>query len=880
MWLYERIDAIKDSGYGAEFPQFIKENLNSSFEIRPYQKNAFCNFITYFENQNLHKDKSIHTLFHMATGSGKTLIMAGLIIYLFKKGYRNFLFFVNLSQIVKKTEDNFLNNSSSKYLFANKIIIEGKEVRIRKVSNFSDCNKDDINILFDTTAGLHSDLFTIKENAPSIDDFLQDKTVLIADEAHHLNADTKRDSELSQEEIEEKHSWENTINKIYNSNKENILLEFTATCDIGDSDIKEKYEDKIIFDYTLAAFKKDKYSKDIYSVRSDFEQDDNGRFFRCLQALLLSQWRQKIFNDNRILAKPVVLFKSKTIKESQNFKEYFYNRLKNLKERDIQKIRRNSNTIPVINKMFEYFDNKQLTNEIICDELKLAFSQELSIDVNDEKEAVKNQLAVNSLEDENNPYRLIFEVEKLDEGWDCLNLFDIVRLYETRDSKNNKPGKSTIREAQLIGRGARYFPFSVETASTIGQDSLSKYMRKFDYDEENPLRICEQLFYHCQNNPKYITELNIALRAIGLSQDDRVLRHNDIKKEFLADELYMNGVVFLNRQEEKTYSSIEDISEISPVYTYSFASGSVSQTQLLSDIQTTEQSVSQNSVAITIAEIIKEFGYNTVYFNASKYSFFSFENIKRMFPECKSMKDFFTSEKYLGNITISISFYEKKLSFEQLNIALHWIFNQISNELQTKKSSTKGTRYFYPTPLKNIFTKKGTDRFYTSPQGDGEGIAQKDCSPELQLDTEQEDWYVYKNNFGTTEEKKFVKHFKQVYLPQLEQKYSKIRLIRNECQASLYAFSDGARFEPDFLLFLKNAETNQYEYTQVFIEPKGSQLLQKDAWKEEFLLELKQNAKPIVQFRSDEKYDIWGLHFFCSPERDRDILEDIKQLCK
>ena len=86
MWLYERIDAIKDSGYGAEFPQFIKENLNSNFEIRPYQKNAFCNFITYFENQNLHKDKSIHTLFHMATGSGKTLIMAGLIIYLFKKG--------------------------------------------------------------------------------------------------------------------------------------------------------------------------------------------------------------------------------------------------------------------------------------------------------------------------------------------------------------------------------------------------------------------------------------------------------------------------------------------------------------------------------------------------------------------------------------------------------------------------------------------------------------------------------------------------------------------------------------------------------------------------------------------------------------------------
>ncbi len=40
----------------------------------------------------------------MATGSGKTLIMAGLMLYLYKQGYRNFLFFVNLSNIVEKNE--------------------------------------------------------------------------------------------------------------------------------------------------------------------------------------------------------------------------------------------------------------------------------------------------------------------------------------------------------------------------------------------------------------------------------------------------------------------------------------------------------------------------------------------------------------------------------------------------------------------------------------------------------------------------------------------------------------------------------------------------------------------------------------------------------
>ena len=92
-FLFERIDSAKDYGAYSELPQYIKENLNQSFELRPYQEAAFCNFITYFENPKL-KQKPTQTLFHMATGSGKTLIMAGLMLYLYKQGYRNFLFFV------------------------------------------------------------------------------------------------------------------------------------------------------------------------------------------------------------------------------------------------------------------------------------------------------------------------------------------------------------------------------------------------------------------------------------------------------------------------------------------------------------------------------------------------------------------------------------------------------------------------------------------------------------------------------------------------------------------------------------------------------------------------------------------------------------------
>ena len=50
-------------------------------------------------------------------------------------------------------------------------------------------------------------------------------------------------------------------------------------------------------------------------------QTDAKSFDRALQAVLLSQYRRKIFEKNKLLIKPVILFKSKTINESKIFEE-------------------------------------------------------------------------------------------------------------------------------------------------------------------------------------------------------------------------------------------------------------------------------------------------------------------------------------------------------------------------------------------------------------------------------------------------------------------------------------------------------------------------------------------------------------------------------
>jgi len=138
--------------YGAikkEIPFFVKENIKPSISLRPYQVDALSRFFFYV-NEYAEKSMPTHLLFYMATGSGKTVLMASSILYLYSLGYRNFLFFVNSTNIIEKTKDNFLNQQSIKYLFNNTIKFENKIVNVLEKTNFQDSDEDSINIVFNT----------------------------------------------------------------------------------------------------------------------------------------------------------------------------------------------------------------------------------------------------------------------------------------------------------------------------------------------------------------------------------------------------------------------------------------------------------------------------------------------------------------------------------------------------------------------------------------------------------------------------------------------------------------------------------------------------------------------------------------------------------
>lgn len=861
-FLYEQLDTIRDFGSFSEIPSYIQDNLNPRFELRPYQVNAFENFINYFENDRMCR-KPTQTLFHMATGSGKTMIMAGLMLYLYQKGYRNFLFFVNLSNIVNKTKDNFLNSLSTKYLFADEVRLSGERIPVKEVSNFQYSDDTAINICFTTTQGLHSDMWFAKENSISFEDFTDKKIVLISDEAHHLNADTKK---LSKEEQFNHHSWEETVRRIFEMNKDNVLLEFTATCDIKNPAIQAEYESKIVYDYPLSKFRADGYSKEIKTLRSDLPVEE-----RSLQALILSQYRYKVFQDYRQNVKPVVFFQSKLVKENAANMQTIIDMVQSLTGDKIKQLFEQS-TSETLAEANRYFIANGITYDELASELKDDFSEEHCISANDNQEVENKQLLLNSLEDKLNPYRAVFAVDKLNEGWDVLNLFDIVRLYETRDGKNGVPGKTTMKEAQLIGRGARYCPFQID-------EEQDKYKRKYDMDIEHPLRICEELYYHCWNEPRYISELHTALREIGIDLDKQVVRTYILKDTFKTDPLYIDGFVFANERVEKSRKDVVGLlpSVREHIYSVKFATGSSGEDTIFGGGRALTEHETASYLYRTTISKIAEVNYAIVHKAICKYNVLKFNTLKSYFPNLKSTREFVFSSDYLGDIKLEITSKYITPTPYLLYYACVKVLEKISQTISAIEISYVGTTEFKATRIHDVFRDKKCN--YTVLHEGGIGYSQNDITvpSSWKIDLSKEDWFAFEDNFGTSEEKAFVAYFKK-FIPELKAKYDKVFLVRNERQLKIFSFEAGERFEPDYLLFLHKNNSDGYEQLQVFIEPKGTGFIEKDKWKEDFLLEIESKSIATKIFVDDNKYKIWGFHFFNTDVRMKEFADDMNKL--
>ncbi|WP_299805886.1 DEAD/DEAH box helicase family protein [uncultured Shewanella sp.] len=855
--------ALGENVFSDLVPEYISSNLNPSFDIRPYQKEAFGRFEYYLDSyQKRPKNEPLNVLYHMATGSGKTLIMAGEILTLYKRGYRNFLFFVNSTNIIKKTKENFLNKGSSKYLFNESINIDGDLVNVKEVESFATTNSSDINIVFTTIQGLHAVMLNPKENALSIEDFEDNKLVLISDEAHHINAETK--NKKSKEEQHSVDSWENTIRDIFNANSSNVMLEFTATADLADPKIKAKYQDIVLFDYPLKRFREDLYSKEVKVFQSDSEP-----FPRVLRAIILSQYRRKVFEKHQLIIKPVILFKAKTIAESEAFHREFLGAIEKIDKDDLEKIKNTSVDGDVIYTAFQFFEKNNINLDSLALELKEDFSVEKTIEVNSKK-AETYQIELNSLEDADNEIRAIFAVDKLNEGWDVLNLFDIVRLYDTR----NKWGKTATQEAQLIGRGARYCPFKVE-------DEQPLYQRKYDIlddtEEAHELKICEELYYHSAHNPEYISDLNIALQEIGIKAKTRKALSLKVKDNFKETSLYKSGLIYVNKRVSYDRSKVKglDSSIINTNYSYAIKTEHSNELTIFDNATVKHLKLKRETIKFI------EIGKHVVRKAMATLPVYRFNELKLLFPSLKTLDEFIVSSDFLGGISVEISGREDILNnipqVEKLKISKK-ILQKIAERLNVNRIDYQGTKEFTPKTINELYD---TDKILNI-ANDGLtkqefGIAQSETTnDELSLDLSKRDWFVFNENYGTLEEKSFVRYLDSM-INDLQSIYDDVYLLRNEKHFKLYTFDDGRAFEPDFLLLLTKKEQDLELTYQVFIEPKGEHLIESDAWKQNFLLDLKATHK-IEQVWQGKKFIVWGLPFYNHQSRKAEFIPAFETL--
>ncbi len=82
------------------------------------------------------------------------------------------------------------------------------------------------------------------------------------------------------------------------------------------------------------------------------------------------------------------------------------------------------------------------------------------------------------------------------------------------------------------------------------------------------------------------------------------------------------------------------------------------------------------------------------------------------------------------------------------------------------------------------------------------------------------------------------------------------------------------------MLFLCKTKEKGYEQYQIFIEPKRAHLIKYDNWKEEFLLQIKDESIPVKTSIDDNNYRIWGFPFFNTTERMSQFKDNMTTLIK
>jgi len=642
------------------------------------------------------------------------------------------------------------------------------------------------------------------------------------------------------------------------------LLEFTATIDLENKNVYEKYKDKVLYRYALDRFIQDKYSKNVKRIQSGNKDADN-----MMNVILLSEYRRRYaLGEYDVYMKPVIMFKSQRIDASNEAHEQFNTLVDELTVESLQAFLErqaqiasedDSETLALAH---DYYRDHDDLGAVVRD-IKREMSSNRIINANDTSQSgileKGHYEALNSLESPTNLYRVIFAVARLTEGWDVLNLFDIVRLSDDPKAKGTKA--TTMSEAQLIGRGARYYPFLL--------DGERSFTRRFDDDSKDSL-IMETIHYHTINEPQYLKNLVNALDEMNLPTGEDKKNpplEVKVKSSFKRTDVWKYGKIYYNETVEVAddyYESLEKYGvnttdDVKIPYILGMKEVSYKATEVHEDYS------NSYDVAVTFDRRYLKKVMN-------RLSFFHFSNLKKYLPLLKSREEFL-GEKWLNiynrtiYVTVPQTMEAATLTPEEKLDILERYFNDLAQQIKAGFSKERGTGKFIGYPIKEYITnfRKRVPNYDT-------GKYMQNEPQNVQRYELKEDYFVYDVAIVNNTEKQLIDRIAE-RVEELEEVYDDVYLIRMDenmhresaksNKLKLHQFGTNhnevnlAGFQPDFILYLKGTDY----FIQIFIEPKGRNI-EEEQWKEDLLTYINEHESEIVFEDETDDVKIKGVKFY------------------
>ena len=402
--------ALKKPAAEADYEAYLKEQLKLAQEVCPFCKNFERDFPSF--------------AFSIATGIGKTRLMAACIAYLYlKKGIRHFFILAPNLTLYEKLIKDFGDTSYEKYVFKGlsefvhntPVVITGDnynsahslfsaqeiQINIFNIAKFNSENRGGAPRMRRLAEYIGQSYF---DYLASLDDL-----VILMDEAHRYHADASK--------------------KAINELRPILGLEMTAT----PTDEKGKSFKNIVYEYNLAqALDDDKYVKiPTVARRKNFSKgsmsDEELDILKIEDAINIHE-RTKVHlelyarNTNQQLVKPFILVVCRNIEHAKR-------------------------TLHLIEE--ELFDGRYA-------------GKVLQIDSSTKKDEEVDRLFV-SLESPENQIEIVIHVNMLKEGWDVKNLYTIVPL---------RAADAPILVEQSIGRGLR-LPYGGKRTGDQDVDKLT-----------------------------------------------------------------------------------------------------------------------------------------------------------------------------------------------------------------------------------------------------------------------------------------------------------------------------------------------------------------------------------------------------------------------